>query len=203
MLPEALSATRTLINRTFNETAHERFLKFARIDSTRSDSGIEPWITPGHRALLKRHVRTKDEPLVSEVTIVEALSPKVIRIRHSDGRVDTVSSSSLAKAPGTFQQGPPVTRADLDNSVARHCSDTSTEKPNEVTPENEQIEIESTDEQTAEEPLSTTEAQIVPEGVITSCTTPYTDPYAFQPRRSGRDKRTPAYFRDYVHGGEM
>lgn len=93
VLPEALHSIRSLLCTTTGETPHERFFKFNR-RSTCGESAPS-WLKPGP-ALLRRFVRrSKYDPLVDEVQILDA-NPNYAHIRYQNGRETTVSVRDLA-----------------------------------------------------------------------------------------------------------
>nr|XP_039250117.1 uncharacterized protein LOC120327823 [Styela clava] len=94
VLPDVLHSIRSLLCTATNETPHERVFKFSR----RSMSGcsIPSWMSTPGPVLLKRYVRkSKTEPLVDEVELLEA-NPQYAHVRFPDGRETTVASKHLA-----------------------------------------------------------------------------------------------------------
>jgi len=61
VLPEALHAVRSLVCLSANETPHERFLRFPRKAMT--GSALPSWLLHPGPVLLRRHVRSKGDPL--------------------------------------------------------------------------------------------------------------------------------------------
>ena len=97
VLPMALHSIRSLLNTTTNQTPHDRFFSYPR----KSVSGVTlpDWLTPG-LVLCRRYVRrSKTDPLVDEVELLEA-NPNYAYIRYPDGRESTVALRHLAPAGG-------------------------------------------------------------------------------------------------------
>ena len=67
---------------------------------------LPEWLAPGNLAYAKRQVRTsKSEPLVELVTILEVISPYVIRVEYqATGRRETVSTRHLYRCPQPIDQ---------------------------------------------------------------------------------------------------
>ena len=94
VLPDALHSIRSLLSTATNMTPHERVFYFTR--RLASGQGLPSWLVNSEKALLKRHVRkSKYEPLVDEVKLVD-VNTTYARVRHADGREDTVSTKHLA-----------------------------------------------------------------------------------------------------------
>ena len=100
MLCETLSAIRTILYTTTNETPHDRLFQSQR----REGFGyyIPAWIRAGTNALLCNFVRNKSEPLVTKVKIIGVVSHKAVCIEYADGRRSTVSTSDLAPTSGSM-----------------------------------------------------------------------------------------------------
>ena len=96
VLPQSLHSVRSLLCTTTNATPHERFLNFHR----RSMLGrsLPNWLLQPGPVLLRRFVRTKNQPLVDVVELVEA-NPNFAIVKFSDGRESTVSVADLAPSP--------------------------------------------------------------------------------------------------------
>ena len=108
VLSDALHAIRSLLCTTTNTTPHERLFNYAR----RSVSGesLPSWVIPGP-VYLKRHVRrSKYDPLVDEVELLEA-NPNYAHIRHTDGRESTVSLRDIAPC------SQPASQSDADKDA--------------------------------------------------------------------------------------
>ncbi|XP_078493837.1 LOW QUALITY PROTEIN: uncharacterized protein LOC144749298 [Ciona intestinalis] len=97
VLCEALHAIRSVLCTATNETPHERFFRFSRRALT--GTSMPTWLLNGNEVMLRRFVRNKGEPLCDSVTLLDA-NPLYARVRHSDGRESTVSTSDLAPCPG-------------------------------------------------------------------------------------------------------
>ena len=94
VLQDALHSIRSLLCTATNATPHERLFTYQR----RSTSGtsVPTWLTAPGLVLLKRQERkSKFDPLVDEVELIEA-NPKYAHVRFPDGREDTVSTKFLA-----------------------------------------------------------------------------------------------------------
>ena len=94
VLHDSLHSIRSLLCTTTNATPHERLFTHQR----RSTSGtsVPTWLTTPGLVLLKRQVRkSKFDPLVDEVELLEA-NPKYAHVRFPDGREDTVATKFLA-----------------------------------------------------------------------------------------------------------
>lgn len=106
----ALNCLRTLPSRAIGDySPHDRLFRFGRrtqlspapepmTDST-ANSSLPSWIRPGARALFRNPRRAKGEPKGFDCEVVESLSPYVVKVRHADGRCDTVSTRHLARLP--------------------------------------------------------------------------------------------------------
>ena len=93
VLPDALHAVRSLLCTSINATPHEKFFSHPR----RSCSGtsMPSWLMSQGPVWLRKHVRRKSDPLVEEVTLLDA-NPKYAHIKYQDGRETTVSLRDLA-----------------------------------------------------------------------------------------------------------
>ena len=111
VLPDALHSIRSLLCTSTNATPHERFLLFQR----RSPTGmsIPSWLTDAETALLKRHVRNKQEPLVDEVDVI-MVNPDYAHIRTSEGVEKTVSIRHLSPPATGIQMQQPNTTVPVD-----------------------------------------------------------------------------------------
>jgi len=67
VLPEALHAVRSLVCLSTNETPHERFLRFPFPRKAMTGSALPWWLLHPGPVLLRRHVRTKGDPLCDPV----------------------------------------------------------------------------------------------------------------------------------------
>ena len=97
VLQDALHSIGSLLCTATNRTPHERLFSHQR----RSISGtsVPTWLTTPGLVLLKRQLRkSKFDPLVDEVELIEA-NPKYAHVRFPDGREDTVSTKLLAPPP--------------------------------------------------------------------------------------------------------
>ena len=93
VLPQSLHAVRFLLCTATNAAPHERFLNFHR----RSMLGpsLPKWLLQPGPVLLRRFVRTKNQPLVDVVELVEA-NPNFAIVKFSES---TVSVTDLAPSP--------------------------------------------------------------------------------------------------------
>ena len=99
VLPDALHSIRSLLCTATNATPHERFLCFQR----RSTNGpsVPSWMNDVDTALLKKHVRNKQDALVEEVELLE-VNPYYAYVRTDNGTEKTVSLRDLAQ-PGNIR----------------------------------------------------------------------------------------------------
>ena len=95
-LPEVLSVMRSLLSTATNETPHQRLFKYPR--RFVGQSTIPDWMFESQNAYLRRHVRSKQDPIVDPVKILE-VNPYFTYIQRPDGRQDTVSNRDLAPCP--------------------------------------------------------------------------------------------------------
>ena len=94
VLPDVLHSVRTLLCTATNCTPHERMFQFQRRSGT--GTSLPTWLLVPGPVLLRRFVRrSKQEPLVDEVQLIEA-NPQYAFIRYPDGRESTVSIKDLA-----------------------------------------------------------------------------------------------------------
>lgn len=99
VLPDALHSLRSLLCTATNTTPHERMFNHNRKAST--GLALPTWLVTSDKVLLRKQNRTsKYDPLVEEVDLLDC-NPTYARIRHSDGREDTVSLRNLAPAAKT------------------------------------------------------------------------------------------------------
>lgn len=95
VLPRALASIRALLCTATNMTPHDRLFKFQR--SSAYGTVIPEFLQhPGAQILHKLHVRSKNDPLVEQVTLLDTISPYFARVEYKDGRTDTVSTRHLA-----------------------------------------------------------------------------------------------------------
>ena len=93
VLPDALHAIRSLLCTSINATPHEKFFIHPR--RTCTGSSMPSWLLSPGPVWLKKHVRTKSDPLVEEVVLLDA-NPKYAHVQFPDGRESTVSLKDLA-----------------------------------------------------------------------------------------------------------
>ena len=109
VLHDALHSIRSLLCTASNSTPHERLFSFQRRSSV--GCSIPSWLTTPGPVLLKRHVRqSKYEPLVEEVSLLDA-NPQFAHVRFADGKETSVSLHDLAPS-GSM----PVTHTELSST---------------------------------------------------------------------------------------
>ena len=102
VLPNVLHSIRSLLCTSTNMTPHERLFGFPRRSGT--GTSLPTWLSSPGPVLLRRWVRrSKQEPLVDEVELLEA-NVQYAHIRHADGREDTVSIRDLAPAGKVIEE---------------------------------------------------------------------------------------------------
>ena len=94
VLPDALAAIRTLLCTSTGESPHARMFQYERRGSL--GYSIPSWLQSGKPALLKNHVRNKEDPRVLPVQITGVINPYFAKVSFPSGVEDTVSTSSLA-----------------------------------------------------------------------------------------------------------
>ena len=96
VLPDALHSIRSLLCTTTNTTPHERLFNYERRSST--GKSIPSWVKPGP-VYVRNHIRnSKNDPPVSQATLVHA-NPEYAHIRLPSGFETTVSIRDLAQFP--------------------------------------------------------------------------------------------------------
>ena len=93
VLPDALHSLRSLLCTSTNCTPHERMFSYSR--KSASGTSMPTWLTNPGKVLLRKFVRSKDEPLVQEVQLLES-NPLYAHIKYPNGREDTVAIKDLA-----------------------------------------------------------------------------------------------------------
>lgn len=189
---EALHSIRSLLCTATNETPHERMFKHPR----KSNNGCSTpsWLlTPGP-VLLRRNVRnSKYEPLVDEVTLLEA-NPEYAFVRLPDGRETTVSTRHLAPPPTS--NGEEGNREDT-----RHNSNSNHDhRPSEVEISTE----DSTPTRPSIESLTPTRPSLAdPSPAEADAPSPAAQPSSspLPLRRSSRNRRLPGHLKDFYLGG--
>ena len=102
MIPDALHSIRTLISVSTNCTPHERLFQYQRRSAT--GCNMPSWLSTPGQVLLKKHVRkSKYDPLVEEVELIEA-NPQYAHVRHPNGRETTVSIRHLAPRGDDYRE---------------------------------------------------------------------------------------------------
>ena len=94
-LPEALHAVRSLLCTATNFTPHERFFGFPKRMIGKS---LPSWLIQSESVLLRQFVRSKSDPLVEKVELLE-VNPSFAKVRFPNGRESNVSISDLAPCP--------------------------------------------------------------------------------------------------------
>jgi hypothetical protein len=118
VLPNVMHSIRTLLCTATNVTPHERLLGFPRRSGT--GASVPTWLSSPGPVLLRRWVRkSKQEPLVDEVELLEA-NVQYAHIRHASGREDTVSIRDLAPVGDVVPLTPDGKReGDSETAVSR------------------------------------------------------------------------------------
>ena len=146
--PEALHAVCSLLCTATNATPHERFLEFNR----RSTSGraLPSFFIQPRPVLLRQFIRSKSDPLVEEVELLDANS-SFSHVCFANGRESTVSTGDLAPKPAddskvtnvrqTITTDPETENRELSNpctnnseSLPNHASNSSPTLPEPLTP---------------------------------------------------------------------
>ena len=91
---EVKSNSKTVYRATHVE--HEKMFFFPRRAMT--GCSMPTWLLSPGPILLRRHVRTKGEPLCDQVHLLDA-NPSYAKIQFPDGKEDTVSTHDLASCP--------------------------------------------------------------------------------------------------------
>lgn len=132
VVPDALHSLRSLLCTATNCTPHERLFSYTR--TTSAGQSLPSWLLSPGPVLLRRHVRSKDDPLVDEVELVEA-NPRFAHVRFPGGREDTVSIKDLApcgrdRRPDDTHTNIPVasTPDDLESHESENYSREATEE---------------------------------------------------------------------------
>lgn len=96
-LTDSLHAIRSLLCTSTNHSPHEKFLSFPR----KSFSGTQTpsWLTHPGKVLLRKFVRSSEDPYVQEVDLLDT-NPFFAHIRYPSGREETVSVKDLSRLPG-------------------------------------------------------------------------------------------------------
>jgi len=95
VLPDALHSIRSLLCTATNATPHERLFNYKRRSSF--GASVPTWLSSLGPEFLRRHARSKYEPLVEEVELVLHATPNYARIRLSTGRETTVPLRDIAQ----------------------------------------------------------------------------------------------------------
>ena len=129
VLPDALHSIRSLLCTSTNATPHERMFLFQRRSTT--GSSVPTWLTDTQTALLKRHVRNKQDPLVDEVEVME-VNPAYAHVRTSDGVEKTVSLKHLSP-PAVVHDSPTGTNTgNMDLPTGTSPGNTVTAMPPQI-----------------------------------------------------------------------
>ena len=106
VMPDVLHSIRSLLCTSTNQTPHERMFSFPR----RSGTGVSipTWLTIPGPVLLRKFVRrSKQDPLVNEVELIQA-NGNYAHIRYPNGREDTVSVRHLAPTGDSCRSETPI-----------------------------------------------------------------------------------------------
>ncbi|XP_063222991.1 uncharacterized protein LOC134531237 isoform X1 [Bacillus rossius redtenbacheri] len=184
VLPEALHSIRTLLCTATNATPHERMFYHKR----RASSGVTlpSWLTTPGKILMKNHVRqSKYDPLVQEVTLLEA-NPDYALVQLPDGKETTVNLRHLAPAGDIVNNEPNLEDVNFPNLA---------DDPNQHTEASEDTQLNLTPEDSPEKNMND---QDLPQ--VNPIWTPPRSPPRPQPplRRSSRTTRPSEYLKDYV-----
>ena len=139
MIPQALSANRSLICTATNETPHARMFIFERRDS--QGFCLPDWLATGKDAYMKVFVRSKDDPLVQPVKILEVINPFFARVEQQNGRIDTVSTQALASGNPRKEISPDNNINDLSVHFENDLEDNNLDLPEVDLPANTQAEV--------------------------------------------------------------
>ena len=116
VLPTALHSIRSLLCTSTNCTPHERMFVHQR--RTATGDSIPTWLTKPGPVFLRKHVRrSKYDPVVQEVELIEA-NPEYAHVRFDNGREGTVSLRDLAPCgdSSTTNVSPSSDITDIDSS---------------------------------------------------------------------------------------
>lgn len=83
-----------------NTTPHGRMFVYSRRTST--GMSMPSWLLSPGRVLLRHFVRSKSDPLVQEVELLEA-NPNYAHVRFPNGREDTLALKDLAPIESSDQ----------------------------------------------------------------------------------------------------
>jgi len=144
VLNEALPSVRTLLCTATNETPHERMIRFQR--KATFGRAMPSWLLSEGSVLLRRHVRSKSDPLCDEVLLLKA-NPSYAHIRYPKGREDTVSTSDLAPCHdiGIELSTPPVPTSEGE-SAETSCDVRPPTEPDTATRQLEHAAVPSSEE---------------------------------------------------------
>ena len=174
VLPQALHAIRSLLCLATNETPHERLFAFPRRAST--GTSMPSWLLNEGPVLLRRFVRSKNDPLCDQVYLLDA-NPMHARIRLPDGRESTVSTSDLA----------PSLKHVNDDVVTERCH-----VPLNESGINEDLNL---DRSFSSEKHS---ESVVDDSASLNCERDVDEASDFMPRRSTRCRRSPDRYSEWV-----
>ena len=203
VLPNVLHSIRSLLCTSTNMTPHERLLGFPRRSGT--GTSLPTWLSSPGPVLLRRWVRrSKQEPLVDEVELLEA-NIQYAHIRHADGREDTVSIKDLAP-PGKVSNGSSVTGDPDENSQGHEVISKNTGTNLETPQNNTRIDsligdaplVDSLESRPEASHAHDTESQQSSESVSPAPSTGGVGEEGPVLRRSSRAHRPPLRYQDYV-----
>ena len=183
VLPDALHAVRSLLCTSTNATPHERFLKFER--RSMLGQSLPHWLLQPGTVLLRRFNRSKSEPLVDHVELLDA-NPSFAHVRFPDGKESTVSVSDLAPFPKNTNSVDNHADTDIDNQSSLVPSEPSNsnirDNYDEATATPPTNQTKDNQSQQTEPPISEHEGST-----------------SQSLRRSSRVSRRPERFDDYVY----
>ena len=139
LLLEALHAVRSLLCTVTNSTPHERFLGFPR--KSMIGKSLPSWLIQSETVLLRRFVRSKSDPFVEEVELLE-VNPSFAKVRFPDGRESNVSTSDIAPCPRVVNENtdqssvtsPPQEQVESSSSVPSESFQDTLRKDEETIP---------------------------------------------------------------------
>lgn len=187
ILNDSLHCVRSLLCTATNQTPHERMFIHCR----KSTNGLSmpTWLMTNGKVLMKRYVRqSKYDPLVQEVDLVD-VNPNFAVVRLPNGNEETVSLRHLAP------------RGDNERLSNFDLGSPFSNTPHEIRTREESIVSKNQDDS---QPLSLapeTSIQQNDVGLIQDESCDYQPPQEL--RRSSREKRAPAYLKDFYQGGRM
>lgn len=169
VLKPALHCVRSLLCTSINATPHEKLFNFPR--RTPVGESLPSWLVPGP-ILLKKFIRSKTDPYVEEVELLQS-NPSYSYVRRRNGQESTVSNRHLAPLPMSDDEDPLPENGNVDEPDL---------------PENPRLEERPVIEDIHEDEIYETPPQVArPSQVF---------------RRSMRPRRIPQRLNDFILGDE-